>query len=58
MANVRLVIATFAQAKLEGMNDMAKFFKHQLFLAGLDDPLRDEVLEARKDTFDQSLELA
>jgi hypothetical protein len=31
------------------MNDMVKFFKHQLFLACHNDSLRDEVLEAKKD---------
>jgi hypothetical protein len=35
MATVRLASATPDQAKLEGMNNMTKFFKHQLFLAGL-----------------------
>jgi len=58
MAAVRLAGATPDQAKLEGMKDMAKFFKHQLFLAGLSDNLRDKVLEAKKDTFTESLDLA
>jgi hypothetical protein len=58
MATVRLAGATPDQAKLEGMKDMAKFFKHQLFLAGLSDNLRDKVLEAKKDTFTESLDLA
>jgi hypothetical protein len=58
MAAIRLAGATPDQAKLEGMNDMAKFFKYQLFLASISDPLCDKVLEARKDTFAQSLELA
>jgi hypothetical protein len=35
MATIRLASATGAQAKLKGMNYMAKFFKHQLFLPGL-----------------------
>ncbi len=58
MAAIRLAGATPDQAKLEGMNDMAKFFKHQMFLAGLKDSVRNKVLEAHKDTFTQSLELA
>jgi Retrotransposon gag protein len=57
MANLRLAGATITQTKLEGMNDMAKFFKHQLFRASLDNPLCNKVLEARKDTFAQSLDL-
>jgi hypothetical protein len=36
---------------------MAKFFKHQLFLAGLNYHLGNKILEARKDGFTQSLEL-
>jgi hypothetical protein len=40
------------------MNDMVKFFKHQLFLTSHNDSLRDEVLEAKKDSFAQSLEFA
>ena len=37
---------------------MAKFFKHQMFLASHKDSVHDKVLEAQKDTFTQSLELA
>jgi hypothetical protein len=58
MAATRLAGATPDQAKLKGMKDVAKFFKHQLFLAGLRNNLHDKVLEAKKDTFAQSLELA
>jgi hypothetical protein len=58
MAAVRKAAATVAKAKAEGIADMAKSFKHQLFLAGLSDNVRDKVLEAKKDTFAQSLELA
>jgi hypothetical protein len=50
--------ATVAEAKLEEMNDMAKLFKHQLFLPCLTGQIRDKILEARKDAFAQSLELA
>jgi hypothetical protein len=58
MPTIRLASATVAQAKLEGITDMAKFFKHHLFLAGLKESLHDKVLEAQKDTFSQSLKLA
>jgi len=58
MAAVRNAAAIIAEAKAEGMADMGKFFKHQLFLAGLSDNVCDKVLEAKKDTFAQSLELA
>jgi hypothetical protein len=34
---------------------MALFFKHQLFLAGIKDPIRDKVLEAGKATFQESM---
>jgi len=54
MAAVRRTIAagaTEAQIKAEGINDMALFFKHQLFLARIKDPIRDKVLEAGKATF-------
>jgi hypothetical protein len=50
--------ATEAQVKAEGINDMALFFKHQLFLAGIKDSLRDRVLEAGKATFQESLKFA
>jgi hypothetical protein len=49
---------TVAEAKLEVMANMAKFFKHQLFLASLSKHLCEKVLEVRKDNFAQSLELA
>ena len=51
MATVRGTIAagaTEAQVKAEGIKDMALFFKHQLFLAGLKDSVRDKVVDARK----------
>jgi hypothetical protein len=47
MPTVRTTIAagaTEAEVKAEGINDMALFFKHQLFLAGVKDSLRDRVL--------------
>jgi hypothetical protein len=61
MAAVRTTIAagaTEAQIKAEGINDMALFFKHQLFLAGIKDPIRDKVLEAGKATFQESMKLS
>jgi len=42
--------ATEAEVKAEGISDAFKFIKHQLFLAGLKDGIRDKVLEAAKDT--------
>jgi hypothetical protein len=44
--------------KKEGINDMALFFKHQLFLAGIKEPIRDRVLEDGKATFKESMKLA
>jgi Retrotransposon gag protein len=55
MATVRLAGATVAQAKAKGINDIALFFKHQLFLAGIKDPICDKVLEAGKATFQESM---
>jgi hypothetical protein len=58
MAAVRLAGATVDQAKAEGIKDMALFFKHQLFLAGIKDSIRDKVLEASEDSFQESMKLA
>ncbi len=61
MATVRTTIAagaTKAKVKAEGINDMALFFKHQLFLAGIKDPIHDKVLEAGKATFQESMKLS
>jgi hypothetical protein len=58
MAAIRLASATVDQAKAQGINDMALFFKHQLFLAGIKDPIRDKVLEAGKAMFQESMKLA
>jgi hypothetical protein len=58
MATVRLTSATVDQAKAEGINNMALFFKHQLFLAGIKDPICDKVLEAGKATFAESMKLS
>jgi Retrotransposon gag protein len=61
MAAVRTTIAagaTEAEVKAEGIKDMALFFKHQLFLAGLKDSVRDKVVEAGKASFQESMKLA
>jgi len=61
MPTVRNTIAagaTEADVKAEGINDMALFFKHQLFLAGVKDSLRDRVLEAGKADLQESLKFA
>ncbi len=61
MAAVRSTIAagaTKAEFKAEGISDAFKFIKHQLFLAGLKDGIRDKVLEAAKDTFTESVKVA
>jgi hypothetical protein len=61
MATVRGTMAagaTEAQVKAEGIKDMALFFKHQLFLAGLKDSFRDKVVEAGKASFQESMKLA
>jgi hypothetical protein len=61
MAAVRGTIAagaTEAEVKAEGISDAFKFIKHQLFLAGLNDGIRDKVLEAAKDTFTESVKVA
>jgi hypothetical protein len=50
--------ATEAEVKAKGISDAFKFIKHQLFLAGLKDGIRDKVLEAAKDTFTESVKVA
>ena len=58
MATVRVSIAagaTEAQIKAEGIADAFLFIKHQLFLAGLKDGLRDKVLEMEKPTYTESV---
>ena len=44
--------------KAEGILDAEKFFRHQLFLAGLAHHLRSKVMEANKDTLRESVALA
>ena len=46
------------EVKAEGIRDIERFFKHQLFLAGLKDDLRVKVMEAGKDTLHESMRLA
>jgi hypothetical protein len=61
MAAVRVTIAagaTEAEIKAEGVYDAFLFIKHQLFLAGLKDGLRDKVLEMEKPTFTESVKAA
>jgi len=61
MATVRTSIAagaTEAQIKAEGIADAFLFIKHQLFLAGLRDGLRDKVLEMEKPTYTESVKAA
>jgi len=61
MAAVRVTIAagaTEAQIKAEGIADAFLFIKHQLFLAGLRDGLRDKVLEMEKPTYVESVKAA
>jgi len=53
--------ATAAQAaavKLEGIKDTERFFKHQLFIAGLREEIRTKIMEAGKANLRESLELA
>ncbi len=50
--------ATEAEIKAEGVADAFMFIKHQLFLAGLRDGLRDKVLEMEKPTFTESVKAA
>jgi hypothetical protein len=50
--------ATEAEIKAEGVGDAFMFIKHQLFLAGLRDGLRDKVLEMEKPTFTESIKAA
>jgi hypothetical protein len=58
MAAVRAVAPTIAEAKAEGISDAFKFVKHQLFLAGLKECIRDKVLQAEKATFNESVKEA
>ena len=50
--------ADLTTMKTEGIRDTEKFFKHQLFLAGLNEMLRIKVMEANKDTLHESMRLA
>jgi Retrotransposon gag protein len=61
LAAVRVNIAagaTEAEIKAEGVADAFMFIKHQLFLAGLKDGIRDKVLEMEKPTFTESVKAA
>jgi cytochrome c556 len=61
MAAVHVAIAagaTEADIKAEGITDAFKFIKHQLFLAGLKDGIRNKVLKMEKPTFTESVKAA
>jgi hypothetical protein len=58
MAAVSSAAPSVQEAKAEGIVDAFKFVKHQLFLAGLKDGIRDKVLEAVKATFNESVKAA
>lgn len=53
-----IVADTVKEGKAEGIKDMSKFFKHQLFIAGLNDQIRSKVMEAGKTNVFDSLDLA
>ena len=60
---VGAAVAAVAQAdreaiKAEGILDAEKFFRHQIFLAGISPHLRSKVMEANKDTLRESVTLA
>ena len=60
---VGAAVAAVAQAdretiKAEGILDAEKFFRHQIFLAGINPHLRSKVMEANKDTLRESVTLA
>jgi len=44
--------------KVEGMNAMEKYFRHQFFIAGLRPDLRNRVMEAAKETISESVKYA
>ena len=66
IGTVRVVPATAATVppadltmmKTKSIRDTEKFFKHQLFLAGLNKMLCIKVMEANKDTLHESMRLA
>ena len=60
---VGAAVAAVAQAdretiKAEGILDAEKFFRHQIFLAGISPHLRTKVMEANKNTLRESVTLA
>ena len=54
---VPVAAADLTKCKREGIQDAEKFFKHQLFLAGLNEPIRGKVMEANKETCRSPLNL-
>ena len=55
---VPVAAANLAECKWEGTRNAEKFFKHQLFLAGLNKPIRGNVMEANKDMLHEAMLLA
>ena len=55
---VPIAPADLAECKREGIRDAEKFFKHQLFLAGLNEPIRGRVMEANKESLHEAMRLA
>ena len=66
MKDIKLVLANPAAAtaaeltkiKEEGIADMEMFIKHQLFLAGMREPLRTELMKAGKTTLAEAVDYA
>jgi hypothetical protein len=58
MAAIRAMAPTIQEAKAESIADAFKFVKHQLILARLKDIICDKVLEAHRDSFNQSVKMA
>ena len=55
---VPVAAANLAECKWEGTRNAEKFFKHQLFLAGLNEPIRGKVMKANKETLHEAMRLA
>ena len=55
---IPVAAADLVKCKREGICDAERFFKHQLFLAGLNEPIRGKVMEANKDTLHEAMQLA
>ena len=55
---IAIVTADLTMIKTEGIRDAEKFFKHQLFLASLNEMVWVKVMEANKNTLHESMRLA